>query len=263
MLICVGYQRWLFDPHWRKSLLDDQNSLKWQRWRNNLQLKRNAKILTKGLWSVTTTRLSHSKRQPGLHLRWPRSVVLQRTETVSQLGISAIPQGSSLGCQRGSCSVVGGESSQCHAWTSQGEGRCVYACRRSPHPDGWRKLWRLRITGRPPPIEGNRRTCSRDWGRAWTAPLCRVAEHSWPPGWLGQTNNQLLISVVDAGEGKSLMASRYFGSGSMVESDTLNPAKSTLLSANWNLSGFSTMPSWPTCVRKSIVLHQCCSRSES
>ena len=34
------------------------------------------------------------------------------------------------------------------------------------------------------------------------------------------------------GEGKSLMASRYFGSGSMVESDTLKPAKSILRSAN-------------------------------
>ena len=71
------------------------------------------------------------------------------------------------------------------------------------------------------------------------------------------------MSVVEVGEGKSLIASRYFGSGSMVESDTLNPAKSMLLSANWNLSGFSTMPAWPMRVRKSIVLHQCCSRSES
>ena len=50
------------------------------------------------------------------------------------------------------------------------------------------------------------------------------------------------MSVVEDGEGKSRIALRYFGSGSMVESDTVKPAKSTLLSANWNLSGFSTMP---------------------
>jgi len=33
------------------------------------------------------------------------------------------------------------------------------------------------------------------------------------------------------------MASKYFRSGSIVVSETLNPAKSTLLSANWNLCG--------------------------
>ena len=41
---------------------------------------------------------------------------------------------------------------------------------------------------------------------------------------------------------ESLMASRYFGSGSILESDILNPAKSTLLPANWILSGLSTIP---------------------
>ena len=71
------------------------------------------------------------------------------------------------------------------------------------------------------------------------------------------------MSVVLVGEGKSFMASKYLGRGSIVLSDTLNPAKSTLLSANWNLSGLSTIPAWPTRVRKSMVLHQCCSRSVS
>ena len=54
--------------------------------------------------------------------------------------------------------------------------------------------------------------------------------------------NQLLMSVVLVGEGKSFMVSKYLGRGSIVLSDTLNPAKSMLLSANWNLSGLSTIP---------------------
>ena len=87
------------------------------------------------------------------------------------------------------------------------------------------------------------------------------------------------MSVVDAGDGKSLIAPRYFGSGSIVLSDTLKPAKLALFSANWNLSGFKTIPAWPTrlsstsaapsqsrsvwyrlrsapSVRRSIALHQ-------
>jgi len=42
-------------------------------------------------------------------------------------------------------------------------------------------------------------------------PLCHVVHY-------------VTLSVVEVGEGKSLIASRYFGSGSMVESDSLNPA---------------------------------------
>ena len=45
--------------------------------------------------------------------------------------------GSGLEYQRGSCSVAGGGSSLCHTWTSLDEGRCVYACQRSPHPYRW------------------------------------------------------------------------------------------------------------------------------
>ena len=56
--------------------------------------------------------------------------------------------------------------------------------------------------------------------------------------------NQLLMSVVLVGEGKSFMASKYLGRGSIVLSDTLNPAKSTLFSANWNLSGLSRIPAY-------------------
>ena len=54
---------------------------------------------------------------------------------------------------------------------------------------------------------------------------------AWFATWLTRPN-QLLISVVESGLGKSRMASKYFGSGSMVASDTLIPAKSTHLSAN-------------------------------
>ena len=50
----------------------------------------------------------------------------------------------------------------------------------------------------------------------------------WSATWLTRPN-QVLISVVEVGQGKSLIASRYFGSGSMVESDTLNPSKLILL----------------------------------
>ena len=112
--------------------------------------------------------------------------------------------------------------------------------------------WKLRLL----PIQVTPRIHTGGWGRVWTMPLCHGVEHSWPPGWHGQT-------VVDVGDGKSLMASRYFGSDSIVVSDNLKPAKFTSLCANWNLSGFSTMPAWPTQVSKSMVLHQCCSKSVS
>ena len=48
------------------------------------------------------------------------------------------------------------------------------------------------------------------------------------------------------------MASRYFGRGSMAESDTLKPAKSTLLCANWNLSGFNTISADLTNTNKQV-----------
>ena len=44
--------------------------------------------------------------------------------------------------------------------------------------------------------------------------------------------DQLRMSEVDTGEAKSRMASGYLGSGSIVVSDTLKPAKLTSLSAN-------------------------------
>ena len=53
------------------------------------------------------------------------------------------------------------------------------------------------------------------------------------------------MSVVLVGEGKSFMASKYLGRGSIVLSDNLNPVRSTLFSANWNLSGLSTTPPGP------------------
>ena len=73
----------------------------------------------------------------------------------------------------------------------------------------------------------------------------------------------LLMSVVEVGERKSRMASKYFGSGSIMDSEILKPAKSTHLLANWNFSGFSMTPAWPKSDNRSMVRHQCCSRLES
>ena len=71
------------------------------------------------------------------------------------------------------------------------------------------------------------------------------------------------MSVVLVGEGKSFMASKYLGRGSIVLSDTLNPVKSTLFSANWNLSGLSTIPAWPTRVRTTLGWRQAMSDSDN
>ena len=53
-----------------------------------------------------------------------------------------------------------------------------------------------------------------------------IVSRSWAEfaNWL-TSPNQLRMSVVDVGVGKSLMASRYLGRGSMDESETRNPAK--------------------------------------
>ncbi len=57
------------------------------------------------------------------------------------------------------------------------------------------------------------------------------------------------MSVVEVGVGKSRIASRYFGSGSIVELDNLKPAKSTVRWANWNFSGFNTMSDLPSSIK--------------
>ena len=71
------------------------------------------------------------------------------------------------------------------------------------------------------------------------------------------------MSVVDFGIGKSLMASKYFGSGSMDACDMRKPAKSTDFSAKLNFSGLSTIPDSPSILKNSMVLHQWVSRSVS
>ena len=68
---------------------------------------------------------------------------------------------------------------------------------------------------------------------------------------------------MEAGVGKSRMASMYFGRGAMTESEIRNPAKSTVLRAKQNLSGLSTIPACPTRRRNSMVLNQCVLRSVS
>ena len=49
--------------------------------------------------------------------------------------------------------------------------------------------------------------------------------------------NQLLMSVIEDGVGKSRIASMYLGSGSIVDSVTLNPARSEALLGKANFSG--------------------------
>ena len=69
--------------------------------------------------------------------------------------------------------------------------------------------------------------------------------------------------MVDVGDGKSQMASMYFGKGSRVSNDMWNPAKSTILRGQYNLSALRTISAWTTLMRKSMVLHQCVCRSVS
>ena len=87
--------------------------------------------------------------------------------------------------------------------------------------------------------------------------------YTWSKHAMGNSTPVLLMSVVEVGERKSRMASKYFGSGSIVDSEILKPAKSTHLLANWNFSGFSMTPAWPKSDNRSMVCHQCCSRLES
>ena len=71
------------------------------------------------------------------------------------------------------------------------------------------------------------------------------------------------MSVIDDGVGNSRIASMYLGSGSIVDSVTLNPAKSEALLTNANFSSPNTTPDFPTKISNLIVLHQCYSRSVS
>ena len=69
--------------------------------------------------------------------------------------------------------------------------------------------------------------------------------------------------VVEAGVEKSQILLKYFGSGLILSDVMWIPANSTSLWVDWNISGFSANTELPTSVRRSIILHQCSSRSLS
>ena len=54
---------------------------------------------------------------------------------------------------------------------------------------------------------------------------------------------------MDFGVGKSLIASKYLGNGSIDDSVMRKPAKSTVKRANWNFSGFRMIQFWPQRMR--------------
>ena len=62
------------------------------------------------------------------------------------------------------------------------------------------------------------------------------------------------MSLVDLGVGNALIASRYLGNGSMLDSPIWNPAKSASRTANWNFSGFMTVPDAPVKDKRSMVI---------
>lgn len=80
-------------------------------------------------------------------------------------------------------------------------------------------------------------------------------------GYLDDAINLMLLSLV--GVGKLRIAIRNFSSGWISYSDILNPANSFFCSENWNFFRFKIMPCCPNNSRKTIIFHQCCSKTSS